>query len=488
MPSRRQPTPRHAVPRRAGLALLLLLLAGAPATPAAEPAAARAGARGGELLHALDDAVAALAARVSPAVVQIEVSGYGLQADESGEESAYVARQHALGSGVIVDPAGFILTNNHVVRGAQRITVVLASPAGRAPTGADANARRLFSARLVGADPRVDLALLKIDAAGLSHLPLAGDHVVRQGELVFAIGSPQGLSSTITMGVVGSASREVGSPQPLAYIQTDAPINPGNSGGPLVDTRGQLVGINTFIVSRSGGSQGLGFAIPAGLARTVYESLRTHGRVRRTESGLAAQEITPALARGLGLPRDWGVVVADTAFGGAARQAGVQVGDIIDTLDGHPIENLADVTSAVYQHRLGTPVMLGVVRGAQKLMLRVDAPEARQPADQLVDLASPEQGLVRKLGLVGVDVSERLAGIIPPLQIGTGVVVAARTLDGTSVESGLQVGDVIHSVNRREVVSVEALRAALEGLPPGAPVALQIERQGKLAFLAFEME
>ena len=484
MPSHHPPPPRPAA-----RSLLALLLALAPAVSlAAEPPAARAPSRGSELLRALDDAVAGLAARVSPAVVQIEVSGYGLQGDEAGDDSAYVARQHALGSGVIVDPAGWILTNNHVVRGAQRITVILASPAGRAPSGADANARRLFSARLVGSDPRVDLALLKIDATGLSALPLTGDHLVRQGELVFAIGSPQGLSSTITMGVVGSASREVGAAQPLAYIQTDAPINPGNSGGPLVDTEGRLVGINTFIVSRSGGSQGLGFAIPAGLARTVYESLRAHGRVRRTESGLAAQEITPALARGLGLPRDWGVVVADTAFGGAARKAGVQVGDIIDSIDGHPIESLAAVTSAVYQHRLGTPVMLGVVRGAQTLMLRIDAPEARQPADQLVDLASPEQGLVRKLGVVGVEVSERLAGIIPPLQLGTGVVVAARTLDGTSVESGLQVGDVIHSVNRREVGSVEALRAAVEGLAPGAPVALQIERQGKLAYLAFDME
>ena len=473
-------TPRHTAPRQAALALLLLAAAPAAAQPAP--------ARGAAVLHALDDAVAALAARVSPAVVQVEVSGYGLQGDDTGEESAYVARQHALGSGVIVDPAGWILTNHHVVRGAQRITVVLASPAGRAPSGADANARRLFAARLVGADPRVDLALLKIDAAGLSHLALGGDHVVRQGELVFAVGSPQGLSSTITMGVVGSASREVGLSQPLAYIQTDAPINPGNSGGPLVDTEGQLVGINTFIVSRSGGSQGLGFAIPAALARTVYEGLRAHGRVRRIDSGVAVQEITPALAGGLGLPRDWGVVVADLAFGGAARQAGVQVGDIVDTIDGQPIENLAAVTSAVYQHRLGTPVMVGVLRGGQRLMLRVDAPEARQPTDQLVDLASPEQGLVRKLGVVGVEVGERLAGIIPPLQLGTGVVVAARTLDGTSVESGLQVGDVIHAVNRREVATVEALRRAVEGVPPGAPVALQIERQGKLAYLAFDME
>jgi serine protease Do len=346
----------------------------------------------------------------------------------------------------------------------------------------------MLSARLVGADAGSDLALLKVEGSGLPHLPVDASVKVRQGELVFAVGSPQGLSSTITMGVVGAPGREVQFAQPIAYIQTDAPINPGNSGGPLVNVDGALAGINTFIVSQSGGSQGLGFAIPAGVVKAVVDSLRASGLVRRIDTGVTSQSISPALAAGLGLPRDWGVVVSDVTLAGAARRAGVQVGDVIDTFDGHPIDSLASLTSALYLHVPGKPVVLGVLRGAQRLTLEVQAPEARQPADQLVELANPEKGMVRRLGIVGVDVSPKLAGIIPPLLIAKGVVVAARTLDGTSAESGLQPGDVIHSLNRSEIDSVEGLRQALRGVAPGAPVALQIERAGKLAWLAFELE
>jgi serine protease Do len=432
--------------------------------------------------------VARLAAKVSPAVVQIDVAGYGLAGEAGRTDAAFVARQHAIGSGVVVDPAGYILTNNHVVHGAQRIQVVLAATAGRTPVAADANARRVFAARVVGSDPNVDLALLKIDATGLPFLPLDGAVKVRQGELVFAIGSPEGLASTVTMGIVGSPAREVDFAQPMAFIQTDAPINPGNSGGPLVDVDGKLVGINTFILSQSGGSQGLGFAIPANVARFVFDGLREHGHIHRIDAGIAAQTITPALAAGLGLPRDWGVVVSDVALGSAARTAGVEVGDLVESFDGHLIDSLASVTSALYLHPANRPVALVVLRGDKRLTLEVHAPAATHPTDQLVDLANPEKGLVRKLGIVGVDVSDKLVGIISPLRIGRGVVVAARTLDATSVDSGLQSGDVIHAVNRTEIDTVETLRRVIRAIKPGEPVALQIERQGKLAYLAFDME
>jgi serine protease Do len=478
MPHRPPPT---ATAVRA-LGALALLAATGPGR--AEPPAARSS----EVLHQLNGAVAGLAAKVSPAVVQIEVSGYGLAGESRREESGFVARQRGIGSGVIVDPAGYIVTNHHVVKGAQRITVILASPPGRPPSGADAASRRMLAARLVGADPGADLALLKVEGSGLAHIPVDPAVKVRQGELVFAVGSPQGLSSTITMGVVGSPGREVPFAQPIAYIQTDAPINPGNSGGPLVNVDGALVGINSFIVTQSGGSQGLGFAIPAGVVKAVTDSLRTSGRVRRIDTGVTCQSITPALAMGLGLPRDWGVVVADVTLAGAARRAGVQVGDVIDTFDGHAIDSLATLTSALYLHAPGKPVNLGVLRGAERLALEVQAPEARQPADELVELANPEKGMVRRLGIVALDVSPKLAGIIPPLLVARGVVVAARTLDSTSAESGLQSGDVIHALNRTEVDSVEGLRKALRGVEPGAPVALQIERAGKLAWLAIELD
>jgi serine protease Do len=255
----------------------------------------------------------------------------------------------------------------------------------------------------------------------------------------------------------------------------------------LVNVDGALVGINTFIVSESGGSQGLGFAIPAPTVRLIYESLRKNGRVRLVEAGLTTQGITPPLAAALGLPRDWGVVVSDVALGSAARAAGVEVGDVLALFDGHPIDSLAAVTAARYQHRPGEPVRLELIRGTQRLTVAIDAREKAPHAD-LAELASPESSLVRRLGILGVDVNARLKGVIPGLREGTGVVVAARTLDATSVDSGLQPGDVIHAVNKTRIESVESLRLVLRGIKAGEPVAIQIERQGKFAYLSFRME
>jgi serine protease Do len=467
-------TPPRAL-ARVGLILGLLLAAGA----------ARAEAAGG-ILQELNRAMVRVAERVSPSVVQIQVTGFHPAGPGGRVESAFVGRQRVIGSGVIVDSEGYILTNDHVVHGAQRIQVLLPTPPG-VVVARDGSARRIHDARLIGADPNMDLALLKIEAHGLPSLRLDGAAPVRQGELVFAVGSPEGLERTVTMGVVGAASRQVDLTQNMAYIQTDAPINPGNSGGPLVNVDGALVGINTFILSDSGGSQGLGFAIPAPMARLVYTSLRKEGRVRLVEAGLAAQAITPTLAAALGLPRDWGVVVADAALDSAARAAGVAAGDVVVSFDGLPIDSLASLTAARYQHRLGEPIQLVLLRGEQRLALKIDAVEKAHPPS-LADLASPETSLVRRLGILGVDVSEKLAGVIPGLLQGTGVVVAARTLDATRVESGLQPGDVIHAVNRTPIESVEALRGVLRTIKAGDPVAIQIERQGAFAYLAFEME
>lgn len=472
-------------PRRAGIAVGLLLWAGA-ARAGQAGAGARAEAATG-ILHEMNRAMVRLADKVSPAVVQIQVSGFRPAGPGGRVESAFVGRQHALASGVVVDPDGYILTNSHVVHGAQRIQVLLPEPPGGAAGGED-TARRLFDAKVVGAEPDVDLALLKIERRGLTALSLGATTTVRQGELVFAIGSPVGLTSTVTMGIVGSAARQVDlATQAMEFIQTDAPINPGNSGGPLVNVDGALVGINTFILSESGGSQGLGFAIPAPMARLVYESLRKHGRVHLGEVGVATQAITPTLAAGLRLPRDWGVVVADVAIGGPARAAGVEPGDVIASVDGHPIDSLAALTASRYLHRPSEPLKLVLLRGEQRLTVQIDARERAHPAD-LAELAIPETSLVRRLGILGVDVNEKLKGVIPGLLVGTGVVVAARTLDATNADSGLQPGDVIHAVNRTVIESVEGLRQVLRGIKAGEPVALQIEREGKLAYLSFDME
>jgi serine protease Do len=331
-----------------------------------------------------------------------------------------------------------------------------------------------------------------VNASGLPTLPLDGSAKARQGELVFAVGSPQGLASTVTMGVVSAAGRQIDIPShlaiPMLLIQTDAPINPGNSGGPLVNADGELLGINTFILSQSGGSQGLGFAIPAPMVRFAYESLRKYGHVRRIDAGVAAVGVNPTLAAGLGLPRDWGVVVADVSPGGPAAAAGLRPGDVIDAFDGHAIDSLPALTGAVFLHPVGQPVEMKVLRGDQRLTLRIDAPEAPAPDDQLADLAVPEKGLVPRLGMIGVDLSEKLQGILPPLRVPSGVVVAARTVGAAGAASGLQPGDVLHAVNRTSVESLADLRRAVDAIRPGDPIVLQVERQGRLNYLAFELE
>jgi serine protease Do len=470
-------------------ALAGLWLAGA-ATARPLPAAAAPPQEGaGGILRELDRAMVRLAERVSPSVVQIQVTSFR-PAEPGGlgakGESSFVARQHAIGSGVIVDPTGFIITNHHLVRGAQRVQVLIPVGAGNGP-GADDVGRRLFEAKVIGAEPNADLALLKIEAKGLRAMSLDATAQVRQGQMVFAVGSPEGLERTVTMGIVGSAAREVEMEQHMEFIQTDAPINPGNSGGPLVNVDGALVGINTFLVSESGGSQGLGFAIPASMVKLVYEALRKDGHVHLLESGLSLQAIDRPLAVGLRLPRDWGVVVADVELESPARAAGVKPGDVIAEIDGRPIENLAAVTTARYLHRPSEPVRLVLLRGDERLSVKVEAKEDPKPGE-LAELADPGRNMVRRIGIVGVNVGPELRGRLPGLREGKGVVVAARTLDSTGIETGLRPGDVIHSVNRKEVASIEELRDALQDLRRGDAVALQIERDGKLAYLSFEMD
>ena len=240
----------------------------------------------------LNAALEGLADKVSQGVVQILVTGYGAVEDSGQKETALIARQRAIGSGVVVDPSGYVMTNAHVVEGARRIRVVLPVPAMQGGTLEPEGKRRILEAKLVGVHQESDLALLKVSAKELPTLPLETNRRVRQGQLVFAIGSPEGLQNTITMGVISSVARQPDPNKGMVYIQTDAPINPGNSGGPLVDMDGHVVGINTFILSGSGGSEGLGFAIPARIVHFVYESLRRYGHVHRSEIESGAQTIT----------------------------------------------------------------------------------------------------------------------------------------------------------------------------------------------------
>src|SRR5882672_2842878 len=431
----------------------------------------------------INNALEGLAAKVSPAVVQILVTGYGTLHEESRTQTALIVRQHAVGSGVIVDPNGYIVTNAHVVEGAQRIRVALplSSDTGRpVPVGK----RRILEARLLGAHKETDLALLKIDEKDLPTLPLLTQTRPRVGQLVFAIGSPEGLQNSVTMGVISALFRQPDPTKGMAYIQTDAPINPGNSGGPLIDMNGSVVGINTFILSQGGGSEGLGFAIPARIVDFVYQSLRKQGHVHRVEIGAVAQEITPTLADGLQLAQRWGVIFADVKPDGPAAAAGLQIQDIVLTADDRRIETLPQLTSSLYLHRLDQVLKLEVLRGNQKKTLYVPAIEHRDHMDRVFDAADPEKSLIPHLGILAIDLTPELTNQIGQLRIPSGVIVLGRAAELITPDTGLQTGDVIHALNTTPVPDIATLRTAVLNLKTGDPVVIQIERSDGLTYLS----
>jgi serine protease Do len=441
------------------------------------------------VLQQLNSAVEQLTARISPAVVQIVVTAYGALEESSHGQTALITREHAIGSGVIVDPDGYIITNAHVVEGAQRIHVALPMPSVDIPERmAPVGKQRIVEARLVGLHKETDLALLKIDQTGLPTLSLGSRRPVHQGQLVFAMGSPEGLENSVTMGVVSSVARQADPSRPMVYIQTDAPINPGNSGGPLVDSEGYVVGINTFILSAAGGSEGLGFAIPARIVNFVYESLRKYGHVHRIEVKAGAQTITDNLAKGLGLAQNWGVVIDDVIPGGPAEAGGLKIGDIVVRADGRLIGTLPAFTAALYLHPLDESLKLEILRGTERKTLFIAALEMKDNMDALPDLANARENLVSRLGILALNLNDKLRSLLGDLRDPSGVVVVGRVADFMSSATGLQTGDVIHSVNQTAIDSLSSLRAALQQIKPRDPVVLQVERGGGLQWLAFEME
>ena len=440
------------------------------------------------ILQELNAAMESLVAKVSPAVVQIQVTGYGTLEESNRSETALVARQHAVGSGVIVDESGYIMTNAHVVQGAQHIRVLLPMPSGDVPQIAPVGKEHVLDAKLIGIHKESDLALIKIEKTGLPTLALGSARRIHQGQLVFAIGSPEGLENTVTMGVVSSVGRQPDPNKPMVYIQTDAPINPGNSGGPLVDMDGYVLGINTMILSEGGGSEGLGFAIPARVVNFVYRSLRKYGHVHRVEIEAAAQNITPDLAAGLGLSQSYGVVVSDIVPGGPAEAAGLKIGDIVLSADDRRIDTLPALTAAMYLHPLDQVMKLVVLRGKERKTLELPVVEHRDRMDKLMDAVDPEKSLVQRLGILAVNLDDPLRSAIGDLRISGGVVVIARAAELIGPETGLKTGDVIHSLNTKPIDSLDSLRAALNDLKPSDPVVLQVERDGGLQWLAFELE
>jgi serine protease Do len=420
-------------------------------------------------------------------VVQVIVTA--LEADD-GERGIALGEERRGGAGVLLTADGFLLTNAHVVEGARRVQVVLAQPAAADAPGRSAvrpEGRRL-PATIVGTDRETDLAVLKIDGTGFAHLAFGESDSLAPGNFVLAFGSPLGLSQSVSLGVVSAVGRQLEPDAPVVYLQTDASVNPGNSGGPLVDVEGRVVGINTMILSRSGGSEGIGFALPSNIARPVFDQLRAGGRVRRGVIGVRAQTITPALAAGLRLPQDWGVVIADVGPRSPAAQAGLRVGDVVTELNGKTMENGRQFDVNLYQYPPGATVRLGVRRGLERLTLAVRVVEREGDPGRFADLVSRERHLVAALRVLALPVTEDVARVVPWVRRPGGILVAAW--DGTAPGNGggLQPGDVIYALNGVAVETLEDLNRRLGLLGPGDPLVFHLDRLGQTRFVVVERD
>ena len=389
-----------------------------------------------------------------------------------GQQEPRSERQRGLGSGVIVSPEGYILTNHHVVDGAEEINVEM-------------NDNRILKAKLVGSDPPSDLAVLKVEAAGLPVLSLGDSDRVRVGDIVLAIGNPLGVGQTVTSGIISAKGRQTGLGDGSFedFIQTDAAINRGNSGGALVNTSGELIGINSQIFSPTGGNIGIGFAIPSNMAKDVMGQLIKTGRVRRGMLGVNIQNVTADLAASLRLGPARGAIVSGVQAGGPADRAGLKRGDIITAFNGTPVNDNNSLRNAVARTQPGSTATVTVTRDSREQQLRVTLGElptgsARGGREESTGEREDSGGL----GLRLQPVSPALAQRFNLKDAGAGLVVTDVAQAGAGAEAGLQPGDVIEEVNRRPVGTVAELQAALKGAGT-RPALLLVNRGGDSLFL-----
>lgn len=376
----------------------------------------------------------------------------------------------SLGSGFIISSDGYILTNNHVVAHASKVTVKLSD-------------RRDYTAKVVGADPSYDIALLKIDAKNLPTVSIGDSNTLKAGQWVLAIGSPYGLSHTVTAGIVSAVGRSLGnSDQPyVPFIQTDVPINRGNSGGPLFNLDGQVVGINSQIFSNSGGYMGLSFAIPIDVAMNAVQQLKAKGYVSHGIIGVYVQPLTQSLAKSLKLDSESGALVAKLVPGGAAEKAGVHVGDLITAFNGQPVYSSSDLPPMVGLAPIGSTVKLSVLRDGKPLTLNVRIEAApRNAADLAAVQGRAESG--NNLGLVVENITQEQRSQLG-LKNGEGVLIT-RVLGPAAMQAGLHAGDVILMVGQRPVGSAKAFDQALQGYKPGDDVMLLVRRDNVTQFIA----
>src|SRR5579863_5855042 len=387
----------------------------------------------------------------------------------------------ALGSGFIIDPSGLIVTNNHVVDGAKKVTVLFQDGTKH-------------PAKILGRDPKTDLALLKVDVGHpLPYVSWGDSGHENVGDWVVAIGNPFGLGGTVSAGIISARGRDIGAGPYDDFLQIDAPINRGNSGGPTFNLEGQVVGINTAIYSPNGGSVGIGFAIPSSLARPVIEELRAKGKVSRGWLGVQIQEVTPALAKSLDLPREGGALVADITKGSPAESVGFEQGDVIETFNGHEIQKVRDLPILVAETGIGTTAKVTVWRHGKEITLSPLI--AEQPAN--LGVASRETGTgnggdaqqtPQRASVLGL----KLAPLTPELRKQVrapanikGVVVTEIEDSSPLVDLDLEAGDVIVAINQEPVSNPREAVAKLKAAQANKRVLLQINRHGVNAFVAW---
>jgi len=381
---------------------------------------------------------------------------------------------------VIIDAQGHIVTNNHVVENATQITVTLSD-------------KREFQAKVIGADPKTDLAVIKIEADNLPSLKWAEYDKLQVGDLVLAVGSPFGLSSTVTLGIISALGRgNVGIADYEDFVQTDAAINPGNSGGALVNMNGELIGINTAIFSRTGGSEGIGFAIPSSIALDIVDSLRKTGKVVRGWMGVAIQEITPALAKSFRIPDNRkGVLISDVNENGPSSAAGLKRGDVIIGYDDKDVQNVSQLRNLVARTLVGRDAKVKVLRDGKEQIVTVKVGE--RPSDEMLarrePAAPPAEPTVKPPDnvLASLRVQALDAAMMSQLNLSsktTGVVINHVEAGGAAEAAGLQRGDVIQEVNHEVIKSVEDYQRASAKIKKEEMAVLLLSRQGNNLFVA----
>ncbi|HEY2498578.1 MAG TPA: Do family serine endopeptidase [Candidatus Angelobacter sp.] len=489
--------------RRTLAAVLMLALAASfgsyeflkPASASAAsmaPAAAALDDNSVSALTALDHAMETLAAHVTPAVVNVTVTSRAKQQQISSQDQDEIQRffgpfgfgqqgpqgrqgarvEHGLGSGIIISPDGYIVTNNHVIEGATDIRVTL-------------NDRRVLPAKLVGADPMTDLAVLKINGSGFASLPWGDSTALKPGQTVLAFGNPFNFRFTVTRGIVSALNRpnpySDDARKPGEFIQTDAAINPGNSGGPLINSHGEVIGINTFLISPSGSFSGMGFAIPTQIARPVVDTLLKDGKIEHARIGVGINDVTPENASFFHLDNATGALISQVEPDSPAAKAGIKVGDVITELNGKKMENSGQLQAAISSQRPGNKVTLGLIRDGKSMSLPVTLEGLNKKSEETASNSGESHGKARW----GVGLQNLNAELRDQLQLPEnvkGVVVTDVQPGSPADNAGISRGDVILEVNRHQVQNAEDVKRELGNVPNGKDAMVLVWANGGSSF------